>query len=68
MDMAINMALCVPVGTTPSHRAMEICMIRGVDPNGYEARSPNWPSLLNWQWVIVEQILAASIASDMGAM
>ena len=68
MELAINMALAVPYGTATSHRAMELCMVRGLDPNDYEARSPNWPPLMNWRWAIVEQVLAASIARDMGAI
>lgn len=65
MDLttAMNLASSVPSGTEPYFAACALCQLRHLDPHAYVTGTP----LLNWQMIIVEQVLGATIVDCMKA-
>lgn len=62
LETAIQRAIGVPAGTPTYESAVSLCIVRGVGPHDFPPPRPYMSvALQNWQLVIVEALLLATV-------
>lgn len=59
----ITAATSIPYGSATHHAAIDLCIMRGLDPHANRVDAP-FP-IENWRFVIAETMLAALLAREL---
>ena len=66
LDRAFAAAQVVPYGSAPSHAAIGMCMLRGIDPFACPPPVSGVPACLeNWRLAIVEELLREMLRREL---